>query len=235
MPCEHYKDALIEAAASGAEPQGDLHAHLDACASCRAAFEQEQSLFASIDAGLHLAANAEVPSSLLPRVRAQLNGPSRSRRSWVPAWAVLAATAALVLAVVSVRGRRHDASGQNLQGSTVAHAVLPAETPPVRVGAPPPASRRNRMNKHRLPSNIQTYPFIEQVPVLLPAGQKEVIDSWLDDLRRGKVNEGNLLARKSDLPLRDLQISSLDVPPIEMKPLADVSGESPSQSGKARR
>jgi hypothetical protein len=235
MPCTHYKNALIEAAASGSHPQGDLHAHLDACASCRAAFEQEQSLFASIDAGLHVAANAEVPSSLLPRVRAQLNGPSRSRRSWVPAWAVLAATAALVLAVVSVRGRRHDASGLNLQGSTVAHAVLPAETPPVRVDAPPPASRGNRMNKHRLPSNIQTYPFIEQVPVLLPAGQKEVIDAWLDDLRRGKVNEGNLLARKSDLPLRDLQISSLDVPPIEMKPLADVSGESPSESGKARR
>jgi len=225
---------LIEAAASGSQPQGHLRAQLDACASCRAAFEQEQSLFASIDAGLHVAANAEVPASLLPRVRAQLNDPSASRRSWVPAWAVLAATAALVLAVVSVRGRRHDASEQNLQ-STVAHAVLPTEIPPERVGAPPPTSRGNRMNKRGLPSNIQTDVLIERVPVLLPAGQKEVIDAWLDDLRRGKVNEDNLLARKSDLPLRDLQISPLDVSPIEMKPLADVSGESPSQSGEARR
>jgi hypothetical protein len=235
MPCEHYKDALIEAAASGAEPQGDLRAHLDACASCRAACEQEQALFASIDAGLHVSANAEVPASLLPRVRAQLNDPSASRIAWVPAWALLAVTAALALVVLSVRGRRHDASGQNLQSSTVAHTVLPAEIPPVRVGALPPTSRGNRMNKRSLPSNIQTYVFIEQIPVLLPAGQKEVIDGWLGELRRGKVNEGNLLARKSDLPLRDLQISSLDVPPIEMKPLADVSGESPSQSGKARR
>jgi hypothetical protein len=91
------------------------------------------------------------------------------------------------------------------------------------------------MNKHSLPSDIQTYALIGQVPVLLPAGQKEVIDTWLDDLRRGRVNENNLLARKSDLPLRDLQISPLDVPPIEMKPLADVSGESPSQSGEVRR
>ncbi len=70
MLCKHYKVALIEAAASSAQPQGDLRAHLEACASCRAAFEQEQSLFASIDAGLHVAANAEVPASLLPRVRA---------------------------------------------------------------------------------------------------------------------------------------------------------------------
>ena len=70
MPCAHYKDALIEAAASGADltsvPTPDeetaaLRAHLESCASCRAAFEQEQSLFSSIDAGLHAAANAEVP------------------------------------------------------------------------------------------------------------------------------------------------------------------------------
>jgi hypothetical protein len=235
MPCEHYKDALIEAAASGSQPQGDLRAHLDACAPCRAAFEQEQSLFASIDAGLRATANAEMPASLLPRVCAKLNSPSRSRRSWVPAWAVLAVTAALVLAVVSLRGRRHDASGQNPQSSTLAHAVLPAEIPAAPTGARPRTDSGLRMNKHSLPSRFQPPSSIEQLPVLLPAGQKMVIDAWLDGLQRGKVKENGLLAQKSDLPLQDLQISPLDVPPIEMKPLADVSGESPSQSGEARR
>ena len=73
MLCEHYKEALIEAAASGAEPHGDLRAHLDGCAGCRAAFEQEQALFASIDGGLRVTANADVPASLLPRVRARLH------------------------------------------------------------------------------------------------------------------------------------------------------------------
>ena len=83
MLCEHYKEALIEAAASGAEPHGDLRAHLDGCAGCRAAFEQEQALFASIDDGLRVTANADVPASLLPRVRAQLSGQSVARGSWM--------------------------------------------------------------------------------------------------------------------------------------------------------
>ena len=72
MLCEHYKEALIEAAASGAELHEDLHAHLDGCAACRAAFEQEQTFFASIDAGLRVTANADVPALLLPRARARL-------------------------------------------------------------------------------------------------------------------------------------------------------------------
>jgi len=232
MPCKHYKEALIEAAASGTEPQGDLRAHVSDCAACRAAFEQEQSLFASIDGGLQVTANAEMPASLLPRVRAQLDDPSVSRRSWVPAWAVIAATAALVLAVVAFRGRRHDASGQNPQSSTLAYAVLPPEISTVPIGTP---NSGQRMNKHSLPVKVQDSASIEHLPVLLPAGQKVVLDAWLDGLRRGKVKANDLLAQRSDLPLQDLQISPLDVSPIEMKPLADVSGESPSQSGEARR
>jgi anti-sigma factor RsiW len=73
MPCEHFQDALIEAAATRAEPQGEVRVHLQNCAACQAAFEQEQSLFASIDAGVRVVANAEVPPSLMPRVRAALD------------------------------------------------------------------------------------------------------------------------------------------------------------------
>src|SRR2546423_14825106 len=101
MLCEHYKEALIEAAASDVPAPGDLREHLDGCSDCRAAFEEEQALFSSIDGGLRVAANADVPASLLPRVRAQLSGQSVARRSWIPVWAVLGA-AALVLTIVSV-------------------------------------------------------------------------------------------------------------------------------------
>jgi hypothetical protein len=235
MPCENYQDALVEAAATGAEPQSELRAHLAACAACHATFAQEQALFSSIDAGLHVTANAEVPASLLPRVRAQLNDQSAARRSWIPVWAVLAATAMLVLTVVSVRGRRHDASGQNPQSNAVAHAGLPAEIPAAPIGALPQTKPAQRIIKHSLPSTAQPSASIEQVRVLLPAGQKGVMDAWLDGLRRGKVKANDLLAEKSDLPLRDLKISPLDVSPIEMKPLANVSGEPLSQTGETRR
>src|SRR5216684_4414133 len=99
MPCKHYKDALIEAAASGAEPPGELRAHLAGCVDCRAALEQEQALFASIDAGLHVAANAEAPASLLPRVRARLDAEAAPQRRWIQPLIFAAASVALVLTV----------------------------------------------------------------------------------------------------------------------------------------
>ena len=101
MPCQHYKDALIEAAASGAQPQGDLRAHLPGCADCRAAFAQEQSLFASIDAGLHVAANAEAPASLLPRVRARLDEAVATQRRWFHPWIFAGASVVLAIAIFS--------------------------------------------------------------------------------------------------------------------------------------
>jgi hypothetical protein len=235
MLCEHYKEALIEAASSDVPPPGDLRAHLDGCAACRAAFEQEQALLASIDGGLRVTANAAVPASLLPRVRAQLSGQSVARRSWVPAWAVVVTTAAMVLAVFAVRGRRHDASGQDPQKSILAHAPLPVEIPARPLGASPQTEPGLRMKELGPHSRAQTSPSVERVPVLLPADQRVVIDAWLDGLRTGKLKADNLLAQKSDLSLQDLRVSPLDVSPIELKPLADVSGESPPQDGEAKR
>src|SRR5713226_5871600 len=131
MPRKHYKDALIEAAASGAEPPGELRAHLAGCFDCRAALEQEQALFASIDAGLHVAANAEAPASLLPRVRARLDEESAPRRIWATNWLVLASAAVMVVAFLAARA---------VWRTTVVH--LPVETAgkpivPSHVEAPP--------------------------------------------------------------------------------------------------
>jgi predicted anti-sigma-YlaC factor YlaD len=95
MPCESYKDALIEAAASGLEPQSKLRAHLATCPSCRNTYAEEQSLLASLDAGLHKNANAEVPASLLPRVRAYLDE-NAFQRSWVRNWRALASATAIL-------------------------------------------------------------------------------------------------------------------------------------------
>jgi hypothetical protein len=99
MPCEHFKNALIEAAANGAEPQGELRAHLNVCLDCRAAFEQEQSLFASIDTGLHVTANPEVPPSLLPRVRARLDEEIAPQRRWIQHLVFATVSVALLFAI----------------------------------------------------------------------------------------------------------------------------------------
>src|SRR6202795_1623817 len=78
MICDHYKQTLLELAARGAEPDPELLAHLQASCSCRSAFENERSLFASIDSCLRSSANTEIPSSFIPTVRAQLQRESPS-------------------------------------------------------------------------------------------------------------------------------------------------------------
>src|SRR5258708_1763370 len=125
MPCEHYKDALIEAVAGGATPSGELRAHLAACVSCSDDFGEEQSLFAAVDSGLHDAANTEVPLSLLPRVRAELDQVRvAARLGWLKPLVFASASVALAL-VLFVMTRLHRTGPENV-----------AKQAPVVVSAP---------------------------------------------------------------------------------------------------
>ncbi len=72
MPCEKYQDALTDLAAKGAEPAGDVRAHLDSCVACSSYMEQEVSLITAINSGVQAAANASVPASLLQRFEARI-------------------------------------------------------------------------------------------------------------------------------------------------------------------
>jgi anti-sigma factor RsiW len=152
MPCKTYKNALIETAASGAEPQGDLRAHLAGCADCRAAFEQERSLFASIDAGLHVTANAEVPASLLPRLRARLGEESAPRRIWASNWLVLASAAVMVVAIFAARAVWRTNVIQQPVVKEVKATVPPhvTVTPQNHDPAVEPLVKKDDVSKHRL-------------------------------------------------------------------------------------
>jgi len=151
MPCKHYKDALIEAAASGAEPQGELHAHLDACLDCRAAFEQEQSLFASIDASLHVTANAAVPPSLLPRVRARLDEAAAPGRSWAIQWFALASATVVIVVLFAAR---------TVWRTNVVHKPIEtAEKTAVPPGVTPPQQNRNTVAVPRVEKNSVPQPL----------------------------------------------------------------------------
>lgn len=229
MLCETYREALIEAAASGLKPQGELRAHVEACGSCQTLLVEEQALFATIDVGVQTAADSEVPASLLPRVRAQLNKQTVPRRSWILAWAALAAAAALILTVASFRNRQGKAPEKSPENSAVAKGFPAAKTP---LPSPPrPSHDTDRPSQSK---GVERSSSDRRVSVLIPAGQKEVMDAFLAGLRRGVLKPEGLLAKKSEQPLQDLQVSPLDISPIEVKPLADVSGEATPESETAR-
>jgi hypothetical protein len=101
MLCERYKEILIEAAAAGEPLPVKVRVHLDSCAACRATFDDEGRLLASIDSGVRAEANVPIPASLIPALHLRLSqeGAGRAKRSPFVSWIYLAAAAALILAL----------------------------------------------------------------------------------------------------------------------------------------
>jgi hypothetical protein len=235
MSCETYREALIEAAASGTQPPAAISAHLQGCAGCRAALEREQFLFASIDSSLRAAANADVPPSFLAQVRAQLNHHQVVRRRfWAPAWTAIATAAALALLIVLIHNPKRGASGQVSKENVVANSASRVErspAPPVHPAERAPQATRSKRIRS---AKIRLLAPFEHVSVLVPSGQKQAIDALLSAMQRGTVKPEVLLTEKPQQPLQGLQVSPLDISPIEVKPLADVSGDSRTEAEKTK-
>jgi hypothetical protein len=227
MLCQHYKKALIETAAGGSEPQGDLRVHLDACAACRAAFEQEQSLFGSIDAGLHVAANTEVPASLLPRVRARLDEESSPRRIWATNWLVLASAAVIVVAFFAARPVRRTSvvpKPVEMAGNT---SALPPQNHEHVV---PPLVGKNNESPHQLavarnPAEHATSPKGKTMPeILVPRDQEVLLVEYAEQWHLHK--RAPLLAKDADATiLAPLQVAPIQIAELDVKLLADEKSQ----------
>jgi hypothetical protein len=228
MPCKHYKEALMEAAACGAEPHVDLCSHLVECADCRAAFEQERSLFASIDAGLHVTANTEVPASLLPRVRAALDEESVSQRIWVTKWLVLASAAVMVAAFFTARAvwrpnLEHQPS--NAAVKTVAPPLATAPTegqrPSVRT-----AQEKNDVTTHRFfiakshSASESSFKGTNAPEVLVPHDQELLLAEYSEQWSLHK--HPLLLTQEFDATiLSPLQVEPIQIDELGVKLLAE--------------
>ncbi len=227
MPCQHYKDALIEAAASGAQPQGYLHAHLNVCLDCRAAFEQEQSLFSSIDAGLHLTANPEVPPSLLPRVRARLDEAAATRRGWMPQWFALASAALMVVAFLAARAVWRTNVVQKPIETARKTSVPPPENHSPVVVRPveknPVSQRQFAIDKNPLaPETLISGKTMPEV--LVPRDQEILLAEYAAQWRLHA--RAPLLAQDSDATiLSPLQVAPIQIAELDVKLLADQKSQ----------
>ena len=223
MPCQHYKDALIEAAAGGAEPQGELRVHLVGCVDCRAAFEQEQSLFASIEARLRVTANAEMPPSLLPRVRARLDDESGPRRVWDTNWLALASAAVMVVAFFAARAVWRTNVVEN-PVETVGKANVkpsqdqnPGTVSPAENNSP---SRRRLVIVSRPPGPETPITGKAMPEVLVPRDQEVLLAEYVTQWRLHK--HAPLLARDFDAAvLAPLQVAQIQIDELDVKLLVD--------------
>lgn len=81
MLCECYRETLNEAALSDEPLPAEVQAHLACCASCRESFSDEKAWFGLIEAEVRIRINAEMPASLLARVRQEIAA-SPAARTW---------------------------------------------------------------------------------------------------------------------------------------------------------
>ncbi|MGC0774902.1 MAG: hypothetical protein WB543_18345 [Candidatus Acidiferrum sp.] len=238
MSCSDYRESLMEAAATNAAPSREMRSHMKACESCRAAFTEEMQLFAAIDTGLQSAANAEVPVSLLPRVRAQLLEEPVSLRSWIPAFAGVGIAAAVVVALVLVRKPARNAFQADRQAIAAAHNVPTALCQSIPTSVAPLEIVRT-VRKHARVEAVKAAPADEaasaEPEVLIPAAQKRALDVLLAQLRQGELQTGVLLAEQPEEPIKSLEVAPLDIPPIKIKPLPDVIAETASPENKTKR
>ena len=227
MPCEHYKDALIESAATGAEPQGELRAHLAACAACLAAFAEEQSLFSSIDAGLRASANAEVPASLLPRVRARLDE-AVPTRNWETNWFVLAGAAAMVIVFFAAQARWHPSTVQKpVETAAKTNSSAPA-MPPLqdRNSIPVSPTKENPVSQPRVATAKNFVPQESlavrnpRPEILVPRDQEVLLVRYAEEWQSRK--RAPLMAENSGgTTLTPLQIAPIQIAQLDVKLLAE--------------
>ncbi len=219
MPCEHYQDALVEAAASSAAPQGELRAHLAACAACRTAFAQEQSLFSSMDEGLRAAANAEVPASLLPRFRARLADEAAPHRDWRISWFVLAGATAMIIALLVVRASWRTNIGSALSDTASNSKVRPQQQKPKSIPASPVIRDSNSYSRAataQIPVSPESASKDDARPeVLVPRDQEVLLatyaEQWMQRKRAPLVAANFDATNLSPLQITPIQITQLDV------------------------
>jgi anti-sigma factor RsiW len=223
MPCEHYEQDLIEAAATGGALPNDAHHHVEACARCSAALAEEQTLFAAIDAGIHKIANAELPGSFLARVQADLSAQPARRGNLVPAWAVLCAAAALAAVVgLPSLSRRSHSTGVT---STVATSVAATQSPADRGTSPTIASSRNSRlfgvpRDHR---SVNAYEVRDVEPeVLVPPGEEALLLRFYESALAEPHPLRTLAA--DDSPPKPLAIAQIDVTELKVDSLEQRNG-----------
>jgi len=236
MPCEPYQNALIEAAASGSEPQGELRAHLAACAACRTAFAQEQSLFSSMDEGLHAAANADVPASLLPRVRARLAEEAATRRMWAQPMIFATASVALVFAIFLVVRPHHERpDSQAKQPPQLPVSETPATNAGDQNSGPATQIVSSNVNNSRKGgrSTLSRPAASSQPEVIVPADEREAFARFVTTLQRRELAV-SLVTPSTDEKGEPGSLEPLQIDPLEVKPLEGTDSEESDGADKMR-
>lgn len=227
MFCESYERSLKDAAVSG-ELTPTLSDHLAVCASCRSAFAEEQSIYAAIDSSLHTVANAEVPTTLIPRVHVALNN-ELIRQNTSRFWLVAAASLLVAGVFIGIYLRPHGTSSP-----TVATRNAPnRDTPPAPtissvVNPPSPGGVSTLQHGHTMGAVRHQASGASSVEVIVEPQEAAALLRYEARLRqRAEPKPQTLLAKAIELPvgIQPLEIAEMEVGDLKIPALAKAEAD----------
>ena len=232
MFCESYRKVLMEAAGSGEALPRELEEHVAGCEHCHAAFADEQALFRSIDGALQAAANAEIPGSLLPRVRMHVASDSTKANRRVPVLAFVTGGLVIGAIVLSSSSLRHsavsDSTGKEPAARSIQSAVsreptgLSIQTSSIQVS---PSSERLVSRRERLV--VDRVARRSEPEVLVSSEEAAGLRRYADLLRAKSLETSNRAAAISDAPfeIKPLEIAELNLRQLTIQPLEDSESD----------
>jgi hypothetical protein len=230
MLCDKYKDALIEVAA-GAAVTVSLREHVGACARCRAALDAQQTIFATVEAGLRSRTSVGVPANFDHRVRAALEIQASAQGrgySSVFAFASMAAAAAVMLAILlthNLNQKRKEKPSSAVEQAelSVSHSTA-ARRASKEIEPSPRRSLLSGGSASNVPRRLNgAAPGNEGVEVLVPVGQEELLVKYMEGIavRRPRVAVSASLQHEPDM--KPVEVSPVEISALVVKPLPDLS------------
>jgi hypothetical protein len=226
MPCEHYQQDLIEAAATGGALPNDARNHVEGCARCSAVLAQEQALFAAIDAGLRHDSDTQPSPSFLARVRAVAEGEPvfERKREFALAWGLVATATLVVLGIPLAQSFRNEKQPR-IKSTTASVQVAPAignDAP--RESAVTTKNDSSIKKSYRAVTDTSTSSRSRAVSVsiarnsapevFVPAGQYDLLLRYLEGL-----NAANSMPAFTPSLAHQVNVTHAEIPPIEISEL----------------
>ncbi|MBI1750818.1 MAG: hypothetical protein HY234_05825 [Acidobacteria bacterium] len=231
MSCEQYKSRIAVVAAafrpasstpSNAVPDLDLAAHLAACPACRAEFDTQRALLASIDRGLASMVAGKPAGDFAAHVRSRIAQEGIAPRPWFAGWLPVTAAALALVVLVGVltigRPPRLPQSTRVTPPAPVApaekpHATAPPEVPrteaptTVAAGRRPPREGQSAANR--------------EPEVLVPRGEMAAVMRLFNANWEGKADGASLMAAAMPTTeiLKPLATPELKISPLEIERL----------------
>ncbi|HVS74092.1 MAG TPA: hypothetical protein VHE23_01605 [Candidatus Acidoferrales bacterium] len=229
MSCEHYQKAINDSLAAGDELPRKLRAHADSCSACRAALEAESAFFSAIDAGIRKRVNEVPPPGLIAGVRTRLANEPATRRRLFPVWVAALSMAAVALGVGLLLRPFRDPPGSPPENpSPVAQNIPPVGAGPSGALPPEKIAPPGRATQPPGPSITPSRPPAQvlDAEVLVPQEDRLALALLVRRLGQPGSPQNSALAASLLDPKELKPIADLQIPQLEVEPLATGSSES---------